>query len=313
MNLQKCAVIGCGAVGATTAFTLLKSGLFSELVLLDIDQKKAEGEAMDIAHSVPFVRPVNVYAGGYPDLADAGMIVITAGAAQAPGETRIDLVRKNVRIFQSIVPQITRRNRDSILLIVANPVDILTRVTLTLSGFPAQRVIGSGTVLDTARLKYLLGEHLEVDPRNIHAFIIGEHGDTELPVWISANVSGIDLIDFCKVCGKCADMSGIRGLFDEVKNSAYRIIENKGATNYAISMAVLRIAEAIVRDERSVLPVSVLTDGHYGLHNVCLGLPAIVGRSGIQKILDFPLNTEENRALSASAAALSEVLSGLSI
>lgn len=259
MNLQKCAVIGCGAVGATTAFTLLKSGLFSELVLLDIDQKKAEGEAMDIAHSVPFVRPVNVYAGGYPDLADAGMIVITAGAAQAPGETRIDLVRKNVRIFQSIVPQITRHNRDSILLIVANPVDILTRVTLTLSGFPAQRVIGSGTVLDTARLKYLLGEHLEVDPRNIHAFIIGEHGDTELPVWSSANVSGIDLIDFCKVCGKCADMSGIRGLFDEVKNSAYRIIENKGATNYAISMAVLRIAEAIVRDERSVLPVSVLT------------------------------------------------------
>ena len=268
---------------------------------------------MDIAHSVPFVRPVNVYAGGYPDLADAGMIVITAGAAQAPGETRIDLVRKNVRIFQSIVPQITRHNRDSILLIVANPVDILTRVTLTLSGFPAQRVIGSGTVLDTARLKYLLGEHLEVDPRNIHAFIIGEHGDTELPVWSSANVSGIDLIDFCKVCGKCADMSGIRGLFDEVKNSAYRIIENKGATNYAISMAVLRIAEAIVRDERSVLPVSVLTDGHYGLHDVCLGLPAIVGRSGIQKILDFPLNTEENRALSASAAALSEVLSGLSI
>ena len=301
MNLQKCAVIGCGAVGATTAFTLLKSGLFSELVLLDIDQKKAEGEAMDIAHSVPFVRPVNVYAGGYRDLADAGMIVITAGAAQAPGETRIDLVRKNVRIFQSIVPQITQYNRDSILLIVANPVDILTRVTLTLSGFPAQRVIGSGTVLDTARLKYLLGEHLEVDPRNIHAFIIGEHGDTELPVWSSANVSGIDLIDFCKVCGKCADMSGIRGLFDEVKNSAYRIIENKGATNYAISMAVLRIAEAIVRDERSVLPVSVL------------GLPAIVGRSGIQKILDFPLNTEENRALSASAAALSEVLSGLSI
>ena len=154
---------------------------------------------------------------------------------------------------------------------------------------------------------------MEVDPRNIHAFIIGEHGDTELPVWSSANVSGIDLIDFCKVCGKCADMSGIRGLFDEVKNSAYRIIENKGATNYAISMAVLRIAEAIVRDERSVLPVSVLTDGHYGLHDVCLGLPAIVGRSGIQKILDFPLNTEENRALSASAAALSEVLSGLSI
>ena len=255
MNLQKCAVIGCGAVGATTAYTLLGSGLFSELVLLDIDQKKAEGEAMDIAHGVPFVRPVNVYAGDYPDLADAGLVIITAGAAQSPGETRIDLVRKNVKIFRSIVPQIVRCNRDAILLVVANPVDILTYVTLKLSGFPASRVIGSGTVLDTARFKYLLGEHLEVDPRNIHAFIIGEHGDTELPVWSSANVSGIDLADFCKVCGKCADMAGLHGIYEEVKNSAYRIIERKGATNYAIAKAVRRIAEAIVRDENSV-PVS---------------------------------------------------------
>ena len=311
MNLQKCAVIGCGAVGATTAFTLLKSGLFSELVLLDIDQKKAEGEAMDIAHSVPFVRPVNVYAGGYPDLADAGMIVITAGAAQAPGETRIDLVRKNVRIFQSIVPQITRHNRDSILLIVANPVDILTRVTLTLSGFPAQRVIGSGTVLDTARLKYLLGEHLEVDPRNIHAFIIGEHGDTELPVWSSANVSGIDLIDFCKVCGKCADMSGIRGLFDEVKNSAYRIIEEKGATYYGIAMAVARIAECIVKDEHAVLPVSTVLQGEYGLKGLALSIPSVVGKSGVETVLEIPLSAQESAELQASAGGLRRVIATL--
>ena len=308
MNLQKCAVIGCGAVGATTAYTLLGSGLFSELVLLDIDQKKAEGEAMDIAHGVPFVRPVNVYAGDYPDLADAGLVIITAGAAQSPGETRIDLVRKNVKIFRSIVPQIVRCNRDAILLVVANPVDILTYVTLKLSGFPASRVIGSGTVLDTARFKYLLGEHLEVDPRNIHAFIIGEHGDTELPVWSSANGSGIDLADFCKVCGKCADMAGLHGIYEEVKNSAYRIIERKGATNYAIAKAVRRIAEAIVRDENSVLPVSGLADGHYGLHDLCLGLPAIVGREGIKQILDFPLDEAEHRALEASAAALSDVL-----
>lgn len=308
MNLQKCAVIGCGAVGATTAYTLLGSGLFSELVLLDIDQQKAEGEAMDIAHGVPFVRPVNVYAGDYPDLADAGIVIITAGAAQAPGETRIDLVRKNVKIFRSIVPQIVRYNQDTILLVVANPVDILTYVTLKLSGFPASRVIGSGTVLDTARFKYLLGEHLEVDPRNIHAFIIGEHGDTELPVWSSANVSGIDLEDFCKVCGKCADMAGLHGIYEEVKNSAYRIIERKGATNYAIAKAVRRITEAIVRDENSVLPVSGLADGHYGLHDLCLGLPAIVGREGIKRILDFPLDEMERRALEASAAALSEVL-----
>ena len=263
---------------------------------------------MDIAHGVPFVRPVNVYAGDYPDLADAGLVIITAGAAQAPGETRIDLVRKNVKIFRSIVPQIVRCNRDAILLVVANPVDILTYVTLKLSGFPASRVIGSGTVLDTARFKYLLGEHLEVDPRNIHAFIIGEHGDTELPVWSSANVSGIDLVDFCKVCGKCADMAGLHGIYEEVKNSAYRIIERKGATNYAIAKAVRRIAEAIVRDENSVLPVSGLADGHYGLHDLCLGLPAIVGREGIKQILDFPLDEAEHRALEASAAALSDVL-----
>ena len=163
-------------------------------------------------------------------------------------------------------------------------------------------------MLDTARFKYLLGEHLEVDPRNIHAFIIGEHGDTELPVWSSANVSGIDLADFCKVCGKCADMAGLHGIYEEVKNSAYRIIERKGATNYAIAKAVRRIAEAIVRDENSVLPVSGLADGHYGLHDLCLGLPAIVGREGIKQILDFPLDEAEHRALEASAAALSDVL-----
>lgn len=311
MNLQKCAIIGCGAVGATTAFALLKSGLFSELVLLDVNHKKALGEAMDIAHSVPFVRPVNVYAGDYPDLKDCGFIIITAGAGQAPGETRIDLVRKNAAIFQSIIPQITAYTQDSILLVVANPVDILTHIALKLSGFPASRVIGSGTVLDTARLKYLLGERLSVDPRNIHAFIIGEHGDTELPVWSSANVSGIDLEDFCASTGQCVDMACVHDIYEEVKNSAYRIIENKGATCYAIALAVLRIAEAIVRDENSVLPVSGLVDGHYGLHDICLGLPAIVGRDGIRCILDIPLDEQENRALQASAQALSAVLNSL--
>ena len=311
MNLQKCAVIGCGAVGSTTAFTLLKSGLFSEMVLIDINHKRAEGEAMDIAHSVPFVRPVNVFAGGYADLADCGIIIITAGANQSPGETRIDLVRRNVKVFQSIVPQIVTHNREAILLVVANPVDILTYVALKLSGFPARRVIGSGTVLDTARLKYLLGEQLEVDPRNIHSFIIGEHGDTELPVWSSANISGIDLADYCKSCARGDEVPDIDAIFHDVKNSAYRIIENKGATNYAISMAVLRIAEAIVRDENSVLPVSGLVDGHYGLHDLCLGLPAIVGREGIRRILDFPLSERENTALKASADALGRVLNDI--
>lgn len=313
MNLQKCAVIGCGAVGATTAYTLLGSGLFSELVLLDIDQKKAEGEAMDIAHGVPFVRPVNVYAGDYPDLADAGLVIITAGAAQSPGETRIDLVRKNVKIFRSIVPQIVRCNRDAILLVVANPVDILTYVTLKLSGFPASRVIGSGTVLDTARLKYLLSEHLEVDSRNVHAFIIGEHGDTELPVWSSANVSGVDIADFCRSCQKCGDMACMKEIYDEVKNSAYEVIQKKGATYYAIALAVLRIAEAILRDEHSVLTVSGLVSGHYGLDGLCLGLPSIVGRRGIEQTLDVPLDEGEQQALEKSARALKEVIDQLEL
>ena len=294
--------------------TLLKSGLFSELVLLDIDQKKAEGEAMDIAHSVPFVRPVNVYAGGYPDLADAGMIVITAGAAQAPGETRIDLVRKNVRIFQSIVPQITQYNRDSILLIVANPVDILTRVTLTLSGFPAQRVIGSGTVLDTARLKYLLGEHLEVDPRNIHAFIIGEHGDTELPVWSSANVSGIPLDNFCEMRGHFDHEASTRRIAEDVKNSAYEINCRKNVrAYYGIAMSVKRICEAIVRDEKSILPVSNMMHGEYGIDQVVLSMPAIIGKDGIETQVPISMNEAEQEKLKASADTLKKVIGELTL
>ena len=311
MNLQKCAVIGCGAVGATTAYTLLGSGLFSELVLLDIDQKKAEGEAMDIAHGVPFVRPVNVYAGDYPDLADAGLVIITAGAAQSPGETRIDLVRKNVKIFRSIVPQIVRCNRDAILLVVANPVDILTYVTLKLSGFPASRVIGSGTVLDTARFKYLLGEHLEVDPRNIHAFIIGEHGDSEIAAWSSTNVSGIPLNDFCEMRGHFNHDAAMDAIAEKVKNSAYEIISKKQATYYGIAMSVKRICECIVRNERSILPVSAMMHGEYGIEDITLSMPAIVGIGGVETHVPIALSEEEAEKLVESAKKLKEVAKGL--
>ena len=244
-NIQKAAVIGCGFVGSSIAFTLMQSGIFSELVLIDANRDKAEGEAMDLSHGLPFTHPMDIRAGDYDDVADCALVIVTAGAGQKPGETRLDLVHKNVAIFRSIIPEIARRNRDAILLIVSNPVDVLTWAAWKLSGYPANRVLGSGTVLDTARLKYLLRERLGVDSRSVHAFIIGEHGDTELPVWSSANVSGIDLADFCKVCGKCADMAGLHGIYEEVKNSAYRIIERKGATNYAIAKAVRRIAEAV--------------------------------------------------------------------
>lgn len=308
VNIQKCAIIGCGFVGATTAFTLIEHGVFSELVLIDANNKKAEGEAMDLNHGIPFAKPVKVYAGNYDDLSDCSLIIIAAGANQKPGETRIDLVKKNTAILKSIIPEITRRNKECILLILSNPVDILTYITLKISGFPKNRVIGSGTVLDTARLKYLLAEHLGVDSKNVHAFIIGEHGDSELAVWSSANISGIDLKDFCGLCGKCTSMENIYNLYNNVRESAYKIIDSKGATYYAIAMATLRIVECIVRDEKSVIPVSTLVEGEYGINDVCMGLPSIVGKNGVERILEIPLNKNEAENLLNSAREINEYI-----
>ena len=313
VNIQKAAMIGCGAVGATSAFSLMQSGLFSELVLIDANQQKAEGEATDLSHGLPFGRPMKIYAGTYDDLADCYLIISTAGAAQKPDETRIDLVNKNVKIFKSIIPEIVKRNTEGILLVVSNPVDILTYVTLKLSGFPTNRVIGSGTVLDTARLKYLLGEHLQVDSRSIHAFIIGEHGDSELAVWSSANVSGVDLNHFCELRGHYNHMEAMERIYTDVRDSAYEIIEKKGATYYGIAMAVRRICESIIRNEHSILPISSLICGHYGLEDVCMGVPTVVGRNGAETVLDIPLNGLEQRKLMASADALRKVLDGIEL
>ena len=313
VNIQKAAMIGCGAVGATSAFSLMQSGLFSELVLIDANQQKAEGEATDLSHGLPFGRPMKIYAGTYDDLADCYLIIITAGAAQKPDETRIDLVNKNVKIFKSIIPEIVKRNTEGILLVVSNPVDILTYVTLKLSGFPTNRVIGSGTVLDTARLKYLLGEHLQVDSRSIHSFIIGEHGDSELAVWSSANVSGVDLNHFCELRGHYNHMEAMERIYTDVRDSAYEIIEKKGATYYGIAMAVRRICESIIRNEHSILPISSLICGHYGLEDVCMGVPTVVGRNGAETVLDIPLNGLEQRKLMASADALRKVLDGIEL
>jgi len=241
------------------------------------------------------------------------IVILTAGAGQKPGQTRLDLVRSNTRIFQSIVENIVAYNQECILLVVTNPVDILTYVTMKVSGFPPSRVIGSGTVLDTARLKYLLGRHLGVDFRNVHSFIIGEHGDSELPVWSDANVSGIDLDSFCESCHRDGSRETLDALFLDVKNSAYRIIENKGATYYAIAEAVRKIVSSIVRDENTVLPVSTLVCGHYGLSNVALSVPCIVGREGIKEILDIPLDEREAKLLAASADKLTAVLNELGL
>lgn len=254
-----------------------------------------------------------MYAGGYDDLADAAVVVLTAGAAQKPNETRLDLVHKNVAIFQSIIPEITKRNFRGILLVVANPVDILTYAALKISGYAPNRVIGSGTVLDTARLKENLGKHLEVDSRSVHAFIVGEHGDSELAVWSSANVSGIPLHDFCEMRGHFDHEGAMKRIADEVKNSAYTIIDLKGATYYGIAMAVKRICEAIVRDENSILPVSTLMNGEYGIDGVVLSMPSIVGASGAITKVPLSLSNEELAELQSSAELLKNVLKEVAV
>ncbi len=312
LNLQKCAIIGCGNVGATCAYTLMHSGILSEIVLLDANAKKAEGEAMDLNHALPFLSPMRICAGTYEDLADCGIIIIAAGAGQTKGETRIDLLKKNRAILRTILDSIKPVNTEAILLLVSNPVDILTYIALDLSGFDPHRVIGSGTGLDTARLKFLVGRMLQVDSRNVHTFIIGEHGDSELPVWSSANVSGIDLYGFCKISGVPDYQNQLDRMFMEVRTSAYKIIENKGATYYAIAEAVLRIVDSIVRDQDSILPVSTLVEGHYGLSDICLGVPSVIGADGVKNVLDIPLSQAEYADLHTSAKALKKALGGLS-
>ncbi|RHV24188.1 L-lactate dehydrogenase [Clostridium sp. OM05-5BH] len=311
VNPRKAAVIGCGFVGSATAFTLMQSRLFSDLVLLDVNMEKADGEAKDIAHGIPFAGQMKIYAGTYDDAADAAIIIITAGANQKPGETRLDLVQKNTAIYQSIIPEIVKRDFGGILLIVSNPVDILTYVALKLSGLPENRVLGSGTVLDTARLKYALGEHLGVDSRSVHSFIIGEHGDSEIAAWSSTNVSGIPLNDFCEMRGHFNHDAAMDAIAEKVKNSAYEIISKKQATYYGIAMSVKRICECIVRNERSILPVSAMMHGEYGIEDITLSMPAIVGIGGVETHVPIALSEEEAEKLVESAKKLKEVAKGL--
>lgn len=308
INSRKAAIVGCGFVGSASAFALMQSGLFSEMVLIDADMSKAEGEALDISHGLPFAKPMQIYAGGYEDISDAAIIIVTAGAGQKPGETRLDLVKKNVGIFKSVIPQIAKYNKNGIMLIVANPVDILTYTAAKLSGFPQNRVFGSGTVLDTARLKYLLGEHLGVDNRSVHAFIIGEHGDSEIAAWSSANVSGIPLHSFCEMRGYYNHDEAMKKIAEDVKNSAYEIIEKKKATYYGIAMSVKRICEAIVRDEKSILPVSSIQTGNFDISGVALSMPAIVGKHGVEGAVPIALSDNELVSLKASADTLKAVL-----
>ena len=313
INIRKCGVVGCGFVGASCEFALVQSGLFSEIVLLDMDEKKAQGEAMDLNHCVSLSDTVKVKAGSYCDLSDCAMIIITAGLNQKPNQTRLDLVKQNASIIKSIVTQIKQHNTECILLVVTNPVDIMSYVAFKTSGFPSSRVIGSGTVLDTTRLKVVLGKKFKIDSRSVHAFIIGEHGDSELAVFSSANVSGIDLEGFCKSVTGEYNKKELDEMYKDVVNSAYEIIEKKGATYYGIAVAITKIAQSIVKNQHTVLPVSVLVNGHYGLNDMYLGIPSIVGSKGVEIVLDIPLDSDEKEKLLRSAKTVKDVLEGINI
>jgi L-lactate dehydrogenase len=314
-NLQKrptrVAIVGCGNVGATFAYALLLSGLASEIVLIDANHAKAEGEAMDLNHAMPLGRPVRIWAGDYKDCKGALLTVVTAGAAQRPGETRLDLVQRNTGIFKQIIPNIVKNDPEGIIIIATNPVDILTYVAQELSGLPRNQVIGSGTVLDSARFRYLLSQEFDVDPRSVHAFIIGEHGDSEVPAWSLANIAGMRLPQYCAVNGLGCDEQHLDGIFEQTRDAAYHIIERKGATYYAIASGLVRICEAIIRDQSTVLSVSSYIKDYYGISDVCLSIPSIVDLGGVERVIHLDLSADEIEGLRKSADILKGILTQL--
>ena len=305
---RKISIIGAGFVGATTAYALMNSGIATEICIYDINMEKAIGEVMDLVHGTSFVKPVNIYAGGISETKDSDIIIITAGAGQKDGETRLDLIDKNYKIFESFVPELARLSPESILLVVSNPVDILTYITYKLSGFPKERVIGSGTVLDTSRLKYVLGKYFEVNNNNVHGYVIGEHGDSEVVTWRSARIGVEDLDNYSKGVNLEWDNEIKKVIEDDVKNAAYEIISRKKATYFAIGLAVNRIVEAIFRDENSILTVSSLFEGQYGISDIYLAVPSIVNRNGIKQVIEISLNNEEEDKLKKSADILKKHL-----
>ncbi|NLW14785.1 MAG: L-lactate dehydrogenase [Erysipelothrix sp.] len=310
MKTTKISIIGAGSVGSATAFALMNHNIATDLVIVDINHEKAVGEAMDINQGRVFVEPVNVTAGDYEATKDSDIVIITAGLAQRPGETRIDLVNRNIEIYKQMIPEIVKYNPDSILLVVSNPVDILAQVTYKLSGFPKERVFGSGTVLDTARFQSALSSLFKVDARDIHANIIGEHGDTEIATWSLTTIGGLTVEQYCRDMDIELTEAMKDDITEGVKNSAYQIIERKGYTNYAVALAITRIVKAILRDEKSILTVSSLQTGDYGLDDVFISVPTIVGRQGALDVVEVPYSSDETDNLKKSADILKEILEG---
>ena len=308
LNQRKVAMVGCGSAGAASCFALMQSGLFTEMVLIDAYPEKAEGEAMDIAQGLTFSRPMKIYAGTYDDLADAAIIIVTAAASQRRDDTRLDLVKKNVAIFKNVIPEIAKRNSEGIMLVVANHVDILTYAALKISGWAEGRILGIGTVLDTARLRYLLSEKLNVDARNIHAYMVGEQGNGEVTIWSSATVSGIPIREFCEMRGYPDPTDYFEEVSREVRTSNDVITRRKKAAYYGIAMGVRRVCEAIVRDEKSVLPVSSLMYGAFDIDGLALSMPAIVGKDGVECLVPLEMSEDELDELRKTAATVKAIV-----
>jgi L-lactate dehydrogenase len=305
---KKVILVGDGAVGSSYAFSLVNQGIAQELGIVDIFKEKTQGDAEDLSHALAFTSPKKIYSADYSDAHDADLVVLTSGAPQKPGETRLDLVEKNLRITKQVVTEIVVSGFDGIFLVAANPVDILTYATWKFSGFPKERVIGSGTSLDSARFRQALAEKLDIDARSVHAYIMGEHGDSEFAVWSHANVAGVNLEEFLK------DTQGVKEeelveLFESVRDAAYSIIEKKGATFYGIAVALARITKAILDNENAVLPLSTFQEGQYeGVEGLYIGQPAIVGDKGIVRPVNIPLNDAELQKMQASAKQLKTIL-----
>jgi L-lactate dehydrogenase len=305
-------IIGAGAVGSTFAYALAQSGVADEIALMDMDSNLAQGQVMDLAHGLPFYPNVQIKVGSTPDFHDAHVIVITAGSKQRPGESRLALLQRNAQIIESIMDDIQAQDSQAVVVLVSNPVDILTYVAQRRVNWPRGRVLGSGTVLDSARFRYLLSQHCGVDVHNVHAYVLGEHGDSEFAAWSMSHVAGMHFDDYCAMCGECMDWAAERKHIEEaVRTSAYHIIGYKGATYFAVGQALVRIVSAIIRNEKSVLTVSTVLDGEYGLSEVCLGIPAIVGEAGVERIMEWELPEDERAALERSAGILKQAIAQL--
>ena len=310
---RKVVVIGAGSVGTTYIYAMMHTGLASQIVLIDLDQKRVQGEVMDLEQGLAFIQPVKIQPGDYSDCADANLIVVTAGAKQIPGQSRLELIQRNADIVKAICDEIKKHNSDAVMLMVANPVDALTQVALKQLGWARERVIGSGTVLDSARFRSMLSQHCGVDTRNVHAYILGEHGDSEVAAWSMTHIAGVTMKDYCTICQGCDSKTGHEEIVRLVRDSAYHIIDYKGSTYYAIGLSLTRISGTILRNEHSILTVSLLLQGEYGIDDICLSVPCVVGKSGVERIITAQLSQDEQAALKASAQTLRKVLDNIKV